>query len=59
MKTTVEGEDMRSYIIRHLQPGTIYDIKLQSFTTKSASEFSPIMVETTAGKVSLINLYAR
>lgn len=48
MKTTVEGGDVTSYVIRHLQPGTMYDIKMQSFTTKSASEFSPIMKQNTA-----------
>ncbi|KAF5302874.1 hypothetical protein FQA39_LY02054 [Lamprigera yunnana] len=47
-KTTVEGGEVTSFIIRHLQPGTMYDIKMQSFTTKSASEFSPIMKQNTA-----------
>ncbi|KAF5288823.1 hypothetical protein FQR65_LT11938 [Abscondita terminalis] len=48
MKTAVEGGNITSYVIRHLQPGTMYDIKMQSFTTKSASEFSPIMKQNTA-----------
>ncbi|KAB0799541.1 hypothetical protein PPYR_07421 [Photinus pyralis] len=48
MKATVEGSEMTSYVIQHLQPGTMYDIKIQSFTTKSASECSPIMKQKTA-----------
>ncbi|XP_030767144.1 interference hedgehog-like isoform X2 [Sitophilus oryzae] len=43
MKSTVEGESTRSYIINYLQPETSYDIKLQSFNSKLASEFSPLM----------------
>lgn len=50
MKATVEGEAVRSYVIRHLQPDTVYDIKLRSFTTKSGSEFSPIMKAKTLPK---------
>ncbi|KAG5882564.1 hypothetical protein JTB14_011765 [Gonioctena quinquepunctata] len=43
MKATVDGENTTEYIISHLQPGSIYDVKLQSFNSKYASEFSPIM----------------
>ncbi|XP_018572670.1 interference hedgehog isoform X3 [Anoplophora glabripennis] len=43
MKATVDGENTREYVITHLQPDTIYDIKLQSFNSKFASDFSPIM----------------
>ncbi|CAG9763006.1 unnamed protein product [Ceutorhynchus assimilis] len=43
MINTVEGEDARSYVLNYLQPESIYDIKLQSFNQKLASEFSPIM----------------
>lgn len=50
MKATVDGESVNSYIITHLQPDTVYDIKIQSFTTKSASEFSPILKQSTASK---------
>lgn len=47
MKDTVEGQDARSHTITHLQPDTMYDIKLQSFTTNSASEFSAILKQKT------------
>lgn len=50
MKATVDGENTREYVITHLQPETIYDIKLQSFNSKLASEFSPIMKARTEGK---------
>lgn len=50
MKTTVDGESTKSYIITHLQPDTFYEVKLQSFTMKSASEFSPIMKAKTGCK---------
>lgn len=50
MKATVDGEDTREYVITHLQPDTIYDVKLQSFNSKFASEFSPIMKARTEGK---------
>uniref|UniRef100_A0A6P7FCX6 Interference hedgehog n=1 Tax=Diabrotica virgifera virgifera TaxID=50390 RepID=A0A6P7FCX6_DIAVI len=43
MKATADGRDTREYIITHLQPDTIYDVKLQSFNSKYASEFSGIM----------------
>lgn len=50
MKATVDGEYTREYIITHLQADTIYDIKLQSFNLKLASEFSAIMKARTEGK---------
>ncbi|KAJ8938581.1 hypothetical protein NQ318_013635 [Aromia moschata] len=47
IKATVDGEHVREYVITHLQPDTIYDIKLQSFNSKFASDFSPIMNAST------------
>lgn len=49
-KATVEGEQTRSYVITHLQPDTMYDIKVQSFTTNSASHFSHILKRKTLSK---------
>ncbi|XP_022918446.2 interference hedgehog-like isoform X2 [Onthophagus taurus] len=54
-KATVDGDSARTCIISHLEPGTIYEFKMQTFTSKSASDFSqrmrgkttPIVVETT------------
>lgn len=50
MKATVDGHLTNSYVLSHLQPDTVYDIKLQSFTSKSASEFSSIMKVKTLRK---------
>lgn len=47
IKSTVEGEDVRSHVISHLQPDTAYDFKLQSFTVEAASEFSEILTQKT------------
>lgn len=49
MITTVEGKDVTSFIVNYLQPETSYDIKLQSFNQKLASEFSPLMKGRTGG----------
>lgn len=47
VKSTVEGQDVRSFNITHLQPSTLYEIKLQSFTVGSASDFSTILISRT------------
>ncbi|CAB0010162.1 unnamed protein product [Nesidiocoris tenuis] len=47
IKATVEGQNARSFVISHLQPDTMYDIKLQSFTVGEASAFSAIVAEKT------------
>jgi hypothetical protein len=52
MREVVDGQHTNSYILTHLQPDTVYDIKLQSFTSKSASDFSAIMKAKTLGVVS-------
>lgn len=49
MKATADGEYTNEYVITHLQPDTIYDIKLQSFNSKFASDFSRIMNGRTGG----------
>lgn len=46
-KVSVDGEYVNNYVITHLQPDTVYDIKMQSFTTKSASEFTQILKQKT------------
>lgn len=43
MKATAEGENSTSYIITHLTPDTVYDIKMQSYNTFGASDFSTIV----------------
>ena len=50
MKATIEGQDNRDFIINHLQPDTYYDIKLQSFTSQLASDFSAILKQKTMSK---------
>ncbi|XP_017787344.1 PREDICTED: interference hedgehog-like isoform X2 [Nicrophorus vespilloides] len=47
MKATVEDEKTNTYIITHLIPDTVYDIKLQSFNSKMAGLFSPILKQKT------------
>lgn len=49
VKATVEGENTRSFIITHLLSDTSYDIKVQSFTIGSASDFSTIITRKTLG----------
>lgn len=51
MKVTVDGDSVNSYVITHLKTNTVYDIKIQSFTSKSASEFSPIVKGNTMSKL--------
>lgn len=41
-KTTVEGRDATNMTISHLQPDSMYEFKVQSFSTIAASEFSHI-----------------
>ncbi|XP_050304096.1 brother of CDO-like isoform X2 [Anthonomus grandis grandis] len=43
MIVTVEDGNTRTYVVNYLQPDTQYDIKLQSFNSKLAGEFSPFM----------------
>ncbi|XP_008192347.1 interference hedgehog isoform X1 [Tribolium castaneum] len=51
-KATVDGPQTNSFVLSHLQPDTVYDIKLQSFNSKSASDFSSIMKAKTLGLAS-------
>ncbi|KRT84357.1 Fibronectin domain-containing protein, partial [Oryctes borbonicus] len=50
-KATVDGQHIRSYIISHLDPGTIYEIKMQTFDSKLASDFSQKMHEKTTALI--------
>ncbi|XP_057651009.1 interference hedgehog-like isoform X2 [Diorhabda carinulata] len=54
MKATADGKDTREYVITHLQPDSIYDVKLQSFNSKYASDFSGIMKAKT-GALQLVS----
>ncbi|XP_045478702.1 interference hedgehog-like isoform X2 [Harmonia axyridis] len=42
-RVTVDGDQVKSYVLGYLQPDTVYDIKLQSFNSKAASEYSQTM----------------
>lgn len=41
-KTTVEGHDATNMTVSYLQPDTMYEFKVQSFSINAASEFSHI-----------------
>ncbi|XP_067214309.1 interference hedgehog-like isoform X3 [Linepithema humile] len=47
LKTTVLGKDANNMTISHLQPDTIYEFKIQSFSVDAASEFSQILKQKT------------
>ncbi|KAH8263746.1 hypothetical protein KR044_013374 [Drosophila immigrans] len=42
LKATIDGATSRSFQIGALEPGTIYEFKLQSFSAVAASEFSAL-----------------
>ncbi|KAK9709803.1 Fibronectin type III domain [Popillia japonica] len=42
-KATVDGQHIRSYVISHLDPNTIYEIRMQTFDSKHASDLSQKM----------------
>lgn len=46
-KATIDGHHARSFKIDHLEPGTAYEFKLQSFTALAASDFSAILSKKT------------
>uniref|UniRef100_A0A182MA69 Interference hedgehog n=1 Tax=Anopheles culicifacies TaxID=139723 RepID=A0A182MA69_9DIPT len=46
-KATVDGSTTRHFKIDHLEPGTAYEFKLQSFTASAASDFSAILTGRT------------
>lgn len=48
-KATVDGEHIRSYVIPHLDPNTIYEIRMQTFDSKHASDLSQKMHQKTTG----------
>ncbi|XP_011183135.1 interference hedgehog isoform X1 [Zeugodacus cucurbitae] len=43
LKATVDGQHTRKFKIDLLEPGTVYEFKLQSFNALAASEFSAIL----------------
>ncbi|XP_053668686.1 interference hedgehog-like [Anopheles marshallii] len=47
LKATVDGSTTRHFKIDHLEPGTAYEFKLQSFTASAASDFSAILTGRT------------
>uniref|UniRef100_A0A1B6CKP4 Interference hedgehog n=1 Tax=Clastoptera arizonana TaxID=38151 RepID=A0A1B6CKP4_9HEMI len=53
VKATVEGEKKRIFKIAHLLPDTAYDIKLQAFTVKAASDFSTILTAKTLKEINV------
>ncbi|RZC36440.1 interference hedgehog-like [Asbolus verrucosus] len=52
LRALVNGQDANSYVLSYLHPDTVYDIKLQSFNSNSASEYSSIMKAKTLEVVS-------
>ncbi|XP_052863109.1 interference hedgehog-like [Anopheles cruzii] len=46
-KATVDSSTARHFKIDHLEPGTAYEFKLQSFTAAAASDFSAILTGRT------------
>lgn len=49
IKATVDGAHIRSYVISHLDPNTIYEIRMQTFDSKHASDLSQKMHQKTKG----------
>lgn len=53
MKATVDGMQTRHFKIDHLEPGTAYEFKLQSFTASAASDFLAIITGKTLSEYSM------
>lgn len=53
-KATIDGMDTREFTLTHLEPGTSYEFKLQSFTASAASDFSAILTGKTLCKWILV-----
>lgn len=53
-KATVDGQHIRSYVISHLDPNTIYEIRMQTFDSKHASDLSQKMHTKTSGTLDSI-----
>lgn len=53
MKATVDGMQTRHFKIDHLEPGTAYEFKLQSFTASAASDFLAIITGKTLSECSM------
>lgn len=52
MKAAIEKSNTSEFILSHLQPDTVYDLKLQSFNSKFASNFSSIVKVKTKGNTN-------
>lgn len=52
-KATIDGMFERQFRLEHLEPGTAYEFKLQSFTASAASDFSAILTGKTIGELLL------
>lgn len=52
-KATIDGMDTREFTLNHLEAGTLYEFKLQSFTASAASDFSAILTGKTLGACCL------
>lgn len=55
-KATIDGMDTREFTLNHLEPGTSYEFKLQSFTASAASDFSAILTGKTICEFIIILL---
>lgn len=53
-KATIDGMNVRQFKIDHLEPGTAYEFKLQSFTSSAASDFSAILTAMTYSELILL-----
>jgi len=54
-----EGAQKRQYTIRFLEPGMIYEFKIQSFSSMAASEFSTIVTGRTLSKIKLLFIHKK
>lgn len=51
---SAEGAHKRHIVVKYLEPGMNYEIKIQSFTSLTASEFSTIVIGRTMSKLKII-----
>lgn len=56
MKATVDGMQTRHFKIDHLEQGTAYEFKLQSFTASAASDFLAIITGKTLSKCLMLKI---
>lgn len=53
---SAEGPHKKHIVIKHLEPGMMYEFKIQSFSSVTASEFSSIVQGRTLSKFQKISL---